>query len=71
MKEYKVVYTYADCNEDIEERRQRGYDIFEADSAQDAVDQCRREFYLCEQMDIEEVRVRTYSGWSMTIENWI
>lgn len=54
MGRYKVNYT---CVDDTTSYRQRisGYDIFEADSAQDAMDQCRQEFYIENQMDVTSV----------------
>lgn len=70
MSRYKVTYTYTDYSNNIHGQRVNGYDEYEADSAQDAVDQCREDFYICNQLDIEQVTKWSYAGyWMPVFEN--
>lgn len=59
MGQYKITYTYTDYSNIIHGKRIKSYDIYDADSAQDAVNQCRQEFYTENEMSIE-----TVSKWS-------
>lgn len=60
MARYKVNYTYSEYSNNIHGKRVKSYDEFEANSAQDAVDQCRREFYA-----EHEIHVTSVSIWSL------
>lgn len=59
MNRYKITYTYTDYDESIHGKRIRCTDVYEAETAQEAVDSCRADFYLVDQLSIEEV-----SKWS-------
>lgn len=65
MNRYKIRFIYTDYSDTIHEQRVKGHDFYEADNAQDAVDQCRKDFYISDQMDI----VSVYK-WSL-LGNWM
>ena len=63
MATYKIRYGYTYYEETIHGKREIGYDIYEADNAQDAVDQCRQDFYPENELEILSVSKRTECGW--------
>lgn len=63
MGTYKINYTYLDYSNNIHGERKNGYDEYEADTAQDAVDQCREDFYICHNMRITSISKWSYAGY--------
>ena len=59
MSRYRVKYTYLEYSNNIHGRVENGYDEFEAENAQDAVEQCRQEFYIA-----SNVHITSVSKWS-------
>lgn len=67
MGRYKITYTYIDYSSSIHGQRVRSYDEYEADSAQDAVDQCREDFYIANELDIKEVSKWSFLGYWLPV----
>ena len=67
MAQYKITYTYTDYSDTIHGKRVNSYDTYEADSAQDAVDQCRQEFYIENRLDITSVTKWSPLGYWMPV----
>lgn len=55
MGTYKIVYIYTDYSETYHGKRVKSYDIYEEDNAQDAVDSCREDFYIQDELEIIDV----------------
>lgn len=72
MRKYKVTYNYTTYTQSIHGQRVKGYDIFEADSSQDAIDQCRQEFYIENELEILSVEIWSLAGyWYPLDTKWI
>lgn len=67
MEKYKITYNYTTYANTRYGQQVRSYDIFEADSAQDAVDQCRDDFYIENELEIESVAVMTKDCYWMPV----
>lgn len=67
MSRYKITYTYLEYSNNIHGKRVKGYDEYEADSAQEAVEQCREDFYICNEMQIESVAKWSLCGYWMPV----
>lgn len=67
MFTWKIEYTCYDDTQDW--KRVSSYDYFTADTAQDAVEQCRENFFPVNEVKIETVYKKVYYGWEPT-ENW-
>lgn len=67
MAQYKVTYTYTDYSDTMHGKRVNCYDIFEAESAQDAVDQCRQEFYIENRLHVTSVALRSLQGFWLPV----
>lgn len=67
MFTWKVEYTCYDDTQDW--KRINNYRYYQADTAQDAVDQCREDFFPVNEVKIIEVYRKAYYGWEST-DNW-
>lgn len=63
MEYYKIYYTYTDYSDTIHGKRVNSYEVYEAENAQEAVDQCREDFYICNELDITSVSKRSPFGY--------
>lgn len=67
MSKYKVSYSYLDFYNNFHGSRVFGYDEFDADSAQDAVDQCREKFYPVHELKITSVDIWSFWGYYLPV----
>lgn len=67
MGQYKISYTYTDYSDILHGKRVNGYDIYEADNAQNAVDQCREDFYPINELKVLSVALRSLQGFWLPV----
>lgn len=67
MYTWKVEYTCYDDTQDW--KKISSYHYYQADTAQEAIDQCREDFFPANKVHIEAVYRKAYYGWEST-DNW-
>lgn len=67
MERYKITFTYIDFTDTMHGKRINSYDEYKAENAQDAVDQCRQDFYVENQLEIASVAKWSLAGYWMPV----
>ncbi len=68
MNRYRVEYIYTSYSDFILGSRLKSYDIYYADSARDAVEQCQDDFYLGNELEILSVEIWSLAGYWLPVD---